>query len=554
MCSKPIKAASMLICVLMLFSATACQSQGSAIVSSPSTSSVAAKAEPMGKYTPEITVSTVRVLSSTTKFDTQNPDRASLQQNIWQKAYKDQLGINWDYLWTPNQDQYDQKWNVAIASGDIPDMAEVDATVYKALVQGNLVEDMTDIYKQYASDYYKKANTEDNGATMKYMTFDGKLLGLPINGSQPDNVNLLFIRKDWLKKVNMTEPKTMDDLVKVAQAFKDAKLGGKDTIGLAISKNTTPGMNDGQNNFGGFFNGYGAFYGQWNKDSSGNLAYGTIQPEMKPALLKLQQMYKAGLVAPDFAVKDSNKAGQDVVAGKCGMTYGTYWAPLGTIKDAMVADKNSDWECIEAPTADGSPYKTQGSSAPTNYLFVKKGCAHPEAAVKAINLSLKLKTDDYDHYCGASDGVEVFKYSFCDDIFMPWKNLDDWKADAEAIKTGDTSKLSPSATANYNFIKAGQAGDRANLAYDLVFGLNGTYKYINDLKDSNRIVVEAYQSLPTDTQVTKGNDLNTTLDAAIMKVIMGDDISTFDKAVAAWKTGGGDQITKEVNDWYSKNK
>lgn len=108
----------------------------------------------------------------------------------------------------------------------------------------------------------------------------------------------------------MTEPKTMDDLVKVAQAFKDAKLGGKDTIGLAISKNTTPGMNDGQNNFGGFFNGYGAFYGQWNKDSSGNLAYGTIQPEMKPALLKLQQMYKAGLVAPDFAVKILTKPGR----------------------------------------------------------------------------------------------------------------------------------------------------------------------------------------------------------------------------------------------------
>jgi putative aldouronate transport system substrate-binding protein len=52
----------------------------------------------------------------------------------------------------------------------------------------------------------------------------------------------------------------------------------------------------------------------------------------------------------------------------------------------------------------------------------------------------------------------------------------------------------------------------------------------------------------------KQNLLDTDLYTAIVKVIAGEDISVYDAAVDAWKAGGGDDITKEVNDWYAKNK
>lgn len=34
------------------------------------------------------------------------------------------------------------------------------------------------------------------------------------------------------------------------------------------------------------------------------------------------------------------------------------------------------------------------------------------------------------------------------------------------------------------------------------------------------------------------------------KIIMGDSIDLFDKFVEDWKKLGGDQITKEINEWY----
>lgn len=49
-------------------------------------------------------------------------------------------------------------------------------------------------------------------------------------------------------------------------------------------------------------------------------------------------------------------------------------------------------------------------------------------------------------------------------------------------------------------------------------------------------------------------DLNEVLWAEYLKIIMGDDINNFDKAVEVWKSNGGDRITQEVNDWYATAK
>lgn len=70
------------------------------------------------------------------------------------------------------------------------------------------------------------------------------------------------------------------------------------------------------------------------------------------------------------------------------------------------------------------------------------------------------------------------------------------------------------------------------------------------MKNENRILQDAYQTLPTDTMTRRKADIDTLLDSAILNVINGEDISAFDEAVEAWKAGGGDTMTEEVNAWY----
>jgi putative aldouronate transport system substrate-binding protein len=346
-------------------------------------------------------------------------------------------------------------------------------------------------------------------------------------------------------------------MVKVAKAFKDAKIGGDGTYGICVSKGDGTSLGGGQNSVVGLMNCLGAYYGIWMDDGSGKLVYSTIQDKMKTALTKIQTLYKDGILRQDFSVKDSATAGEDVASGKVGITFGTYWASLGTIGDCIENDKTADWEILEAPTADGSTYVTQTSASPYGFIFVKKGTEHPEAVVKALNLTFKLKgsTD----YGTTKSGVERFKYMFPNGLGIsePFDNLyNGYQKIAEALKSGDASGIPANHQQDYEHCKAvaDGKGDASDIEYNLVFGPSGTYSIINKMKDNKQMLVDADMTLPTATQTSSDENLRTTLNTAILKVIMGDDISTFDSAVSAWKSGGGDKMTQELNDWYSKNK
>jgi multiple sugar transport system substrate-binding protein len=68
----------------------------------------------------------------------------------------------------------------------------------------------------------------------------GKTYAVPFSAQ----ANLLFIRKDWLAKLGLSEPKNWDDVAAVAKAFttQDPDGNGKaDTYGLAVPGSTTRG-------------------------------------------------------------------------------------------------------------------------------------------------------------------------------------------------------------------------------------------------------------------------------------------------------------------------
>ena len=66
-------------------------------------------------------------------------------------------------------------------------------------------------------------------------TVDGKLYGLPLTNDVGDGASLIFVRKDWMDRLNLEEPKTLDDLIAMAQAFVDNDMSGSgNTIGLGL--------------------------------------------------------------------------------------------------------------------------------------------------------------------------------------------------------------------------------------------------------------------------------------------------------------------------------
>ena len=509
------------------------------------------QADPFGKYDQPITINVVRTMDSTIGFNADYPETRSLEDNVWSHAYEDFLNIKLNYLWTPTGDEYATKWNMAMATNSLPDMGWVDGLTYQKLVEADLVEDMTDIFEEYASDYYKEQVEADGGVTRAFMTFNGRMLGLPITGTTPDGICLLFVRRDWLNKVGMEAPTTIDELVQVAKAFKDAKLGGDDTYGICMGPNAFAGECDWE----GFLNGFGAYYNIWVEDGNGGLVYSTTLPEMRDAILKLQEMYADGLISTEIAVDPNVR--EDLVAGKAGIAYGTYWAPISAIQSNINNDPEADWIVCELPTVDGSPMTTQawGDGSPSQFFFVRKGYEHPEAAVKIINLGFKLDIEQptvYNYHEASNIQVQQYRLVAC---WEPWRNMQACYRVWQAIDTGDESCLETANDREMYELVVGYANGtapREKIGYALVNSPeDSTYSICDACHKDGRIILSAFTTLTPAQMGEKLQILDGKVYDAMMNVICGADISEFDAAIEYWHSNGGDDITQEVSEWFA---
>jgi putative aldouronate transport system substrate-binding protein len=535
------------VSVLAVFSACG----GKKDQSSQAAVKVQGKQDPFGKYDPPITLTASRVIQSTIEFDTSDPDKRSYEQNLWNRLFLEELGIKLEYNWISTDTASDlAKWNAAIASGDVPDFALVSDSVYKLLVDADLVADMGDILANYGSDDYLDTLTESG---YQAMTIDGVLRGFPGTSRAMSATSLLFVRQEWLDKVNLPMPETIDDVIKIARAFKAAKLNGDDTIGIVFSNNVSGGMNflAGDGKWDAFFNAYGAYLNYWLlKD--GKLVYSNTLPEVKAPLLKLQELYKEGLINRDFAVTNDALAREYVAGGKCGIFYSSAW----NVNGSMAALYNNDPENVKivnlrpAMADKNKAYPVQTNSPKPLRMFVSNKAKNPEAVVKMANLSVHHRINNNNKYVMDSTGFNLFK-------FLPWDtiscsvtdDLDKSVAVRDYILYNKPIDFEPWVSVLTGYERA-MAGVKGNHWYIDMFGPTGDYTTLSEMFDEGLILWDAFNGLPTETMAVKGDIIRDELNTALFEVVMGADYSVYEKAVERWFANGGTQITKEANDWY----
>ena len=86
----------------------------------------------------------------------------TLEDNFWLDTYRDELGINVVYDWiVKGDDEYSQKINITIATGELPDIMSVTATQMVQLAEADLIADISDVYEAYAADFTKETLTQE---------------------------------------------------------------------------------------------------------------------------------------------------------------------------------------------------------------------------------------------------------------------------------------------------------------------------------------------------------------------------------------------------------
>ncbi len=543
MANIKIKAAGAATLAFMLVALGACSGKGEDPVAEETAKPTNG---PIGKYDPPIVLTTGREISETLKFE----EGRSIDNNVWYDAYRDALGIEVKNDWVvKGGEAYTNKSNIAIASGEIPDVLAVNALQLRNLVEADMIEDLTAVYDEYASPFTKSLLKEDGGLAMKASAFGGKLYALPLTNSNLDEVSMLWVRDDWMKRLNLPEPTTMDGMIAIAKAFteQDPDGNGKDdTYGLALVKEAQ---------IPGFFNGFHAYPGTWVEGQDGQVVYGSIQPEMKGALLKLADMYKAGYFDKEFGVKDGPKYDELIASGKVGMMYGPMYAPLANLKNNKLNDPQAEWRAYPIPSADGQPALAQVGVSASSFYVVRKGYKHPEAVVKLLNFWNEKNWENADVSLSRNvdKKIETWPYGLVK-AFPVLKNVKAHRAVKAALESRNPQGLDLEQQIYYDAIQNWfETGDIAGNGWGFYrsFGKDGAGMemidgYLNEAKLKNT----EFLGGSTPTMAEKWATLNKMESVMTIKIVLGQSgIEEFDKFVKDWNELGGEKITEEVNEW-----
>jgi putative aldouronate transport system substrate-binding protein len=319
------------------------------------------------------------------------PEGESVEDNRIIQYIEDALNMDITFSWVVPSDSYGDKLNLAIASGQIPDVMIVSAIQLQQLTEAGVLEDLTPYIEQYSNKDLLENFSQTGGAALAAATIDGKIMGIPNVQPQADAPIMAFVRQDWLDKLGLDGPETVDDIEAIAKAFIERDPDGNgvdDTYGLTgtLIPVQVPSNLHG---FDAIFNAYGAFPTLFFRDTDGEIVYGSVQPEVKDALARLAQMYQDGIIDPEFATKDTGKSNEIIVSGQGGIMMGPWWIPWWPLNDSVANDPNANWQPFAIKDNNGNYTFAMGDYT-YSYVVVKKGFSHPEAALKILNIQNDL--------------------------------------------------------------------------------------------------------------------------------------------------------------------
>lgn len=516
---------------------------------------------PYGKY-PETVVYTLG--KTATNFDVLDGTEYEGDDdvnNAWTRYLKEKLNIQNTNLFEANDgDDYEQKVSMTIVSGEIPDIMVVgDYATLKQLYENDLIADLTEVYENCASDKIKEIYDSYDGVCLETATFDGKLMGLPTTEIS-HGPGILWLRKDWMDKCNLEEPKTMEDIYNILQQFLVQDPGGNgegQTAGLVIDPEIA-GNSGGSYMPNNIFTLYGAYPKQWIDDGSGNAVYGSVQPEMKEALEQLSKMYSEGLIDKQFVTRTGDDRKGLLNSGKSGAFFGNWWGAW-EVADSMSLNKEAEWVPYICPVGSDGKVTMFSGNPNSSYVVVRKEFEHPELVMKIASMQFdysRYQEKDEEAYKELTDYGEL---NAGGSILAT--NIDYYdgfprssKLVVDALESGDISQLNRNDLTTYlnskKYLESLENGEESTSS--------GWASYNSMLCASLVAETEVNRVMPvffgsTQSMALKWPTLEKMEQEMLLKIITGEKpVDYFDEFVETWNKTGGEQITEEVNQAIKK--
>ncbi|UUZ97765.1 extracellular solute-binding protein [Paenibacillus sp. P25] len=361
-------------------------------------------------------------------------------------------------------------------------------------------------------------------ATLDAAKVEGKLYAIPTPTIRYAGTSLM-IRQDWLDKLGLKAPTSLDELVAVLKAFKEKDPGGNGDKNIPLTiKGDDPFIQNIAGAFG-LANGY--------NDVNGKLTPRVLDPGYREYVAFMSDLFKQGLLDKEFGVNKDATMKEKFSSGKAGMIP-LHWADVPTVADAL--KKNApDAKMAYIPALKGKDGK-MGISAAAGFdriTFIPKSAKHPEDAVKWINAKL-----DKDTFKLMAIGEEGKHHTFKDGAYQPILPIfTDERNQANNFLMGVDEK---------NYPTYWQARVRKDPR------LFEAWEYLNVKRPEETRRPDLLGIAPFMPEYSKNAQrLGTMVNDYTVKLIFGaEPLSGLEAFQQKFKAAGGDASFKEINDWY----
>lgn len=324
---------------------------------------------------------------------------ASLSEDlpVWQEVEKRlNIKIKWE---VSSSDQWNTTMFTRIASGrDLPDIMGLptwqNANIDRLASEGVIIP-LTDLINKYAPNIQKILN--QNSDARKQMTApNGNIYSIDECFEANEYYDSLLIRKDWLDKLNLSVPKTIQEFTNVFKAFKENDLNGNgknDEIPLSVSEGYK---------YTYLSSGFGLASPLQDclPDANGKVIYEKSTSNYKDYLAYLNYLYENGLMDPQYAVGDAAKFEALVSQNIIGVTVGGGdWEARYEADLHSAGYTDADYMLIDPPADENGKVQLVKRQMLGGQIGISTDCKNPELCIKIM-----------DYLWGSDEGNTLLHY------------------------------------------------------------------------------------------------------------------------------------------------
>lgn len=375
---------------------------------------------------------------------------------VWKEIEK-KTGVKLKGVVASSNSDYSTAFQNMVASGQLADIIACESTsdLEKLGKDGGMLA-LNDLIDEYAP-HIKKMLEKD--ASFKYQATaeDGNIYNIPL-GKELQSSQFYWIRQDWLDKLGLKVPTTVDELHDVLFAFKnnDPNGNGKaDEIPLFDRSATS------ENEMGEYLALWDSSTGFYPRD--GKMTFEPVTENYKTAVSSLAEWYKEGLVDPEIFTRGMSARDTLLSNNTGGFTHD--WVSTGNYNDSLAKDIPGFEMVAVAPFADqnGKVKERERRYAECGW-GISSQCKDPEAAIKFMDYMFTEEGSDFMNW-----GIEGKTYTvdengkkaFTEEVFN--SSL----APVEYLRSlGSQYRAGYVQSADYEYATMNDAGKAANELYN----------------------------------------------------------------------------------------